>query len=103
MRRSRTASKRVGRSCSPRLQSSHSNQRRQLAASAASQFQSKGSMTEKNETFTDRVKAGRALVFAAAAIKPFESTKAIGSIGGFAISIERFDERATLLIHGKHG
>jgi hypothetical protein len=59
-------------------------------------------MTVRNETFTDRVKAGRALVFAAAAIKPFESTKAIGSIGGFPISIERFDERATLLIHGKH-
>jgi G3E family GTPase len=59
-------------------------------------------MAVKNETFTDRVKAGRALVFAAAAIKPFESTKAIGSIGGFPISIEKFDERATLLIHGKH-
>jgi N12 class adenine-specific DNA methylase len=59
-------------------------------------------MTVRNETFTDRVKAGRALMFAAAAIKPFESTKAIGSIGGFPISIERFDERATLLIHGKH-
>lgn len=26
----------------------------------------------------------------------------IGSIGGFAISVERFDERVTLLIHGKH-
>ena len=60
------------------------------------------SMTVKNETFTDRVKAGRALVFLAAALKPFESTKPIGSIGGFPISIERFDERATLLIHGKH-
>jgi hypothetical protein len=59
-------------------------------------------MTVKNEMFTDRVKAGRALVFAAAGIKPFESTKTIGSIGGFPISIERFDERATLLIHGKH-
>ncbi len=59
-------------------------------------------MTVKNETFTDRVKAGRALVFAAAAIKSFESTKAIGGIGGFPISIEKFDERATLLIHGKH-
>ncbi len=52
--------------------------------------------------FTDRVKAGRALVFAAAGIKPFESTKTIGGIGGFPISIEKFDERATLLIHGKH-
>jgi N12 class adenine-specific DNA methylase len=56
----------------------------------------------KHETFTDRIKAGRALIFLAAALKPFESTKAIGSIGGFPISIERFDERATLLIHGKH-
>ena len=55
-------------------------------------------MTVKNETFTDRVKAGRALVFLAAAMKPFEATKTIGSIGGFPISIERFDERVTLLI-----
>jgi hypothetical protein len=60
------------------------------------------SMTVRNETFTDRVKAGRALVFLAAAMKPFESTKPIGSIGGFPISVERFDERATLLIHAKH-
>jgi N12 class adenine-specific DNA methylase len=60
-------------------------------------------MTLKNETFTDRVKAGRALVFLAAAKKPFESTNPIGSIGGFPISVERFDERATLLVHGKHG
>jgi len=59
-------------------------------------------MSLTNEMFTDRVKAGRALIFLAAAIKPFESTKVIGSIGGFPISIERFDERATLLIHGKH-
>ena len=59
-------------------------------------------MTVKSETFTDRVKAGRALVFLAASIKPFESTKTTGSIGGFPISIERFDERATLLIQGKH-
>ena len=59
-------------------------------------------MTVKNETFTDRVKAGRALIFLAAALKPFESTKTIGNIGGFPISIERFDERATILINGKH-
>jgi hypothetical protein len=59
-------------------------------------------MTVKNEMFTDRVKAGRALAFAAAGIKSFESTKTIGSISGFPISIEKFDERATLLIHGKH-
>ncbi|MBA3831707.1 MAG: DEAD/DEAH box helicase family protein [Chthoniobacterales bacterium] len=60
------------------------------------------SMTVKNETFTDRVKGGRALVFFAAALKPFESSKTIGNIGGFPVSIERFDERATLVIHGKH-
>ncbi len=60
------------------------------------------SMTVKNETFTDRVKAGRALVFTAAALKPFESAKTIGTIGGFPISVERFEERATILIHGKH-
>lgn len=60
------------------------------------------SMTVKNETFIDRVKAGRAVIFLAAALKTFESTKAIGNIGGFPISVERFDERATLLIQGKH-
>ena len=59
-------------------------------------------MRVKNETFTDRVKAGRALVFVAAAVKPFESSKTVGSIGGFPISVERFDERVTLLIHAKH-
>jgi TolA-binding protein len=59
------------------------------------------SMTVKKETFTDRVKAGRALVFLAAAMKPFQSTKAIGEIGGFPVSLHRFDERANLVIHGK--
>ncbi len=60
------------------------------------------SMTVKDEAFTDRVKAGRALVFLAAAVKPFESSKIVGNLGGFPISIERFDERVTLLIHSKH-
>ncbi len=59
------------------------------------------SMTFQDETFTDRVKAGRALVFLAAAMKPFQSTKAIGKIGGFSFSLHRFDERANLLFHGK--
>ncbi|MBV9010138.1 MAG: DEAD/DEAH box helicase family protein [Verrucomicrobia bacterium] len=59
-------------------------------------------MTVKNEAFTDRVKAGRALLFLAASLKPFESTKTVGRISGFPVSIERFDERSTLLIHGKH-
>ncbi len=59
-------------------------------------------MTVQKEIFTDRVKAGRALVFLAAALKPFQSTNAIGEIGGFPISLHRFDERANLLIQGKH-
>ena len=37
-----------------------------------------------------------------AAMKPFQSTKAIGDIGGFPISVHRFEERTTLLIHGRH-
>ncbi len=57
----------------------------------------------KNETFTDRIKAGRALIFLGAALKPFESTRTIGAIGGFPISIERFGDRTTVLINGKHG
>jgi hypothetical protein len=60
------------------------------------------SMTVKNETFTDRAKAGRSLVFLAAAMKPFQSTKAIGNAGGFPISIHKFDERANLTIHGRN-
>jgi len=59
------------------------------------------SMTVKKEAFTDRVKAGRALVFLAAAMKPFQSSKAIGEIGGFPVSLHRFDERANLIVHGK--
>ena len=37
-----------------------------------------------------------------AALKPFQSTKAIGNAGGFPISIHKFDERANLTIHGKN-
>ena len=59
------------------------------------------SMTVQKETFTDRVKAGRALVFMAAAMKPFQATKTIGSIAGFPITLAKFDERANLIIHGK--
>jgi N12 class adenine-specific DNA methylase len=58
-------------------------------------------MTVQKETFTDRVKAGRALVFMAAALKPFQATKTIGSVGGFPITLSKFDERANLIIHGK--
>jgi N12 class adenine-specific DNA methylase len=60
------------------------------------------SMVVKKETFTDRAKAGRALVFIAAAMRPFQSTNAIGNAGGFPISIHKFDERVNLTIHGKN-
>ena len=59
------------------------------------------SMVVKKETFTDRAKAGRSLVFLTAAMRPFQSTTAIGNVGGFPISIHKFDERANLTIHGK--
>ena len=60
------------------------------------------SMTVKKEAFTDRVKAGRALVFLEAAMKPFQSTKAIGEIAGFPLSLHRFEEKSTLLVDGRH-
>jgi hypothetical protein len=60
------------------------------------------SMIVRNETFTDRTKAGRQLIFTAAALKPFQATKPIGSIAGFPISIQRLDERVNLVIHGKN-
>jgi hypothetical protein len=59
-------------------------------------------MTVQKETFTDRTKAGWALVFLAAALNPFQSTKPIGTIAGFPITVERLDTRTTLKIHGKH-
>ena len=42
------------------------------------------------------MKAGRALVFLAGAMKHFQSTKAIGEVGGFPVSLYRFDEKANL-------
>jgi N12 class adenine-specific DNA methylase len=59
-------------------------------------------MTVKRETFNDRPKAGRALVFLAAAMKPFTASKTLGTIGGFPFSLQRLEARTNLLIHGKH-
>jgi hypothetical protein len=59
-------------------------------------------MTVKNEIFTDRTKAGRALVFLAAAMKPFTATTPLGTIGGFSFSLQRLEARTKLIIHGKH-
>jgi hypothetical protein len=58
-------------------------------------------MQIKKEYFTDRTKAGRQLVFLAVALKPFQTTKPIGTIGGFSFSIQKLEDRANLLIHGK--
>jgi hypothetical protein len=44
-------------------------------------------MTVLKETFTDRTKAGRALAFLAAAMKPFQASKQIGTIAGFPITL----------------
>ena len=59
-------------------------------------------MTVQKETFTDRTKAGRALVFLAAAMRPFQTSKQIGSIGGFPLTIQRLEARSSVTIHGKH-
>ena len=59
-------------------------------------------ITVQKETFTDRTKAGRALVFLAAALKPFQTTKAIGEIAGFPIILHRSEARTSVTIHGKH-
>ena len=59
-------------------------------------------MQFRKETFTDRTKAGRAIIFAAAALKPFQTTKPIGTIGGFPIAIQKLEERANILIQGKN-
>jgi len=59
-------------------------------------------MTVLKETFTDRTKAGRALVFLSAAMKPFTTSKQIGSIAGFPITLQRLEARTSAAIHGKH-
>jgi N12 class adenine-specific DNA methylase len=58
-------------------------------------------MTVEGKHFDDRVKAGRELVFIAAALKPMQETRQIGSIAGFPISLHRLDARVELRIHGK--
>ena len=59
-------------------------------------------MTVQKEAFTDRTKAGRALVFLAAAMKPFTASKPLGTVGGFPFTLQRLEARTNLLIHGKH-
>jgi hypothetical protein len=59
-------------------------------------------MTIQGETFTDRVKAGRALVFLAAAMKPFTNSKSLGEIAGFTFTLHRLEAKTTLTIWGKH-
>lgn len=59
------------------------------------------SMTIRKETFDDRTKAGRALIFLAAAMRPFSATNPIGTIAGFSFTLQRFDETVKVLIQGK--
>ncbi len=60
------------------------------------------SMTIDGKRFTERVEAGRQLVFAGAALKPMQETKQIGSIAGFPISLYRLESRVGLRIHGRN-
>jgi N12 class adenine-specific DNA methylase len=55
----------------------------------------------KKETYTDRVRAGRALVFLAESLRPFTTTHPIGEVGGFPFAIQRMDGSAKILIQGK--
>ena len=59
------------------------------------------SMKIKKETFTDRVKAGRTLVFLAESMREFTTTHPIGEVGGFPFAVQRLDGSAKVLIQGK--
>ncbi|MGD9748066.1 MAG: DEAD/DEAH box helicase, partial [Verrucomicrobiales bacterium] len=59
-------------------------------------------MTVDGQHFNARIEAGRQLVFIGAALKPMQSTRKIGSIAGFPISLHRLDARIELRIHGKN-
>ncbi|MGI8438177.1 MAG: helicase-related protein, partial [Chthoniobacterales bacterium] len=60
------------------------------------------SLQFRKEIFADRTKAGRAIIFAAAAMKPFQTTKPVGTIGGFPIAIQRLEDRANIVVQGKN-
>ena len=55
----------------------------------------------KKETYTDRVKAGRALVFMAEAMREFTTTHPVGEVGGFPFALQRLDGSAKVLIKGR--
>lgn len=60
------------------------------------------SMTIGKKSFTDRIEAGRKLVFIGAALKTYEETKEIGTVAGFGISMRNLGARVELRIHGKN-
>ncbi len=59
-------------------------------------------MTIDGKRVDERVAAGRQLVFIGASLKPMQSTRQIGSIAGFPISLRRLEARVELRIHGKN-
>jgi len=59
-------------------------------------------MTINGNHYDERVEAGRQLVFIGAALKPMQSSRKIGSVAGFPISLHRLDARIELRIHGKN-
>lgn len=60
------------------------------------------SMNIGKETLTDRIDAGRKLVFMGAALKTYEETKKVGSIAGFGMSMRNVGARIELTIHGSN-
>jgi N12 class adenine-specific DNA methylase len=60
------------------------------------------SVTIDGQRIDDRAKAGNQLVFIGAALKPMQSTRKIGSIAGFPISLQRLESRVELYIHGRN-
>lgn len=59
-------------------------------------------MTIRDQRFTERVEAGRQILSIASILEPHQTTKPIGKIAGFPISIQRHQERINILIHGKN-
>jgi len=77
------------------------NLRRDLAARTPTRGDD-FAMTIDGRRFDERAKAGDQLVTIGAALKPMQSTREIGSVAGFPISLHRLESRVELCIHGRN-
>jgi hypothetical protein len=59
-------------------------------------------LTIDGQRFDERAKAGQQLIAIGATLKPMQSTREIGSIAGFPISLHRLESRVELCIHGRN-